>query len=174
MIREYLRVRPTSEQLQPGRISDAIASLHKLTAASDEADRTLSLRHPEPPTFEFLAISEGEGEPVEFYYGVDGHLETLETRLRTIYPPSFDIDRVAFDVVHRLLRPVEYSPDEFRQHVETGRLYHEPTVALADGAEGPVVLDIPNEPGGRDNDTGSPPVAETTTEPDGWTVPQPN
>jgi len=62
---------------------------------------------------------------VEFFYGADAHLDTLEKRLRSIYPATFDIERVDVDVAARLIQPVELTPQEFVEHYEAGRLQYE-------------------------------------------------
>ncbi|RKD87988.1 ATP-binding protein [Halopiger aswanensis] len=119
--REYLRVIPTSEELHTEDIPTAIESLYKLT---NPTHRSLSSRlnpfaDTTPPTFEFLAVSKGTDEPVEFYYGVDqpSHLETLEKRLKTIYPTTFDITRSEVDLEKKILRSTKDRSDE---HHETG------------------------------------------------------
>jgi DNA helicase HerA-like ATPase len=53
-----------------------------------------------------------------------GQLDTLEKRLRTIYPPSFDISRVRLDPIAKLVSPAEYTHEEFRERVEHDQLYH--------------------------------------------------
>lgn len=71
-----------------------------------------------------------EGEPVEFYYGVDDPREdafdTLEKRLRSIYPSSFDIERVEEDLIAKLVPPVKYPASEFADRLEQGKLYYDP------------------------------------------------
>jgi len=62
---------------------------------------------------------------VEFFYGADAHLDTLEKRLRSIYPATFDIERIDVDVAARLIQPVEFTPQEFVDHYEAGRLQYE-------------------------------------------------
>ncbi|MFC7130575.1 conjugal transfer protein [Haloferax chudinovii] len=104
MTREYIRVTPTSETLQTNRIPPALESLHKLTAEQPSLTQRLNPLHSSPlPTFEFLVLSEGTDEPVEFYYGADIHLDTLEERLTRIYPSSFDLSRESFDVESKLV-----------------------------------------------------------------------
>ncbi len=124
---EYLRVTPTSERLDPESISRVLDSLHKLTTpGSSGLGAKLNPLHSEtPPRFEFLAISDGPDDPVEFFYGADAHLDTLEKRLRSIYPATFDIERVDVDVSARLIQPVEFTPQEFAEHYEAGRLQYE-------------------------------------------------
>jgi DNA helicase HerA-like ATPase len=77
-----------------------------------------------PPRFEFLALSEGKHDPVEFYYGVDEHFDTLETRLRSIYPTTFDIERVEVDLETKLVPTVEFSREEFAEAVNGGDLLY--------------------------------------------------
>ena len=124
---EYLRVTPTSERLDPESISRVLDSLHKLTTpGSSGLGAKLNPLHREtPPRFEFLAISDGPDDPVEFFYGADAHLDTLEKRLRSIYPATFDIERVDVNVAARLIQPVEFTPQEFVDHYEAGRLQYE-------------------------------------------------
>ncbi|TKX87637.1 ATP-binding protein, partial [Halorubrum sp. SS5] len=124
---EYLRVTPTSERLAPDRIPRVLDSLHKLTTpGSVGLGAKLNPLHSETPLrFEFLAISDGPDDPVEFFYGADAHLDTLEKRLRSIYPATFDIERVDVDVAARLIQPVELTPEEFVDHYEAGRLQYE-------------------------------------------------
>ncbi|GGL70933.1 ATP-binding protein [Halocalculus aciditolerans] len=124
---EYLRVTPTSERLDPESIPRVLDSLHKLTTpgSSGLGEKLNPLHSETPPRFEFLAISDGPDDPVEFFYGADAHLDTLEKRLRSIYPATFDIERVDVDVAARLIQPVEFTPQEFVDHYEAGRLQYE-------------------------------------------------
>ncbi len=124
MTREYLRVTPTSAGLEPDVVSTAITSLHKLSATDSDGviARLTPFRSEQPVTFEFLAISDGTNEPVEFYYGADTKLDVLQQRLRSIYPDSFDIDRVDIDIVRKLIQPVEQQPAEFDGGLEEERL----------------------------------------------------
>src|SRR6056297_2414039 len=127
MMREYLRVTPTSEHLNPERVSQALESLHKLTSADSTgiAGKLNPLHSETPLRFEFFALSEGAGEPVEFYYGADEHLTTLEKRLRSVYPETFDIERTEVDIASRLVQPVEFDRETFVDHYESGELAYE-------------------------------------------------
>jgi hypothetical protein len=126
-MREYLRVTPTSEEVAASDIPTVLTSLHKL--ASEGSGGLLNALNPlhsnHPPRFEFLALSEGKDEPVEFYYGVDEHLDTLETRLRSIYPTTFDIERVEVDLETKLVPTVEFSREEFAEAVNGNGLLYE-------------------------------------------------
>jgi len=127
MSQEYIRVTPTSEKLTANEIPTILASLHKLT--TEESNGLRGLLNPfhstRAPRFEFLAVSEGHNEPVEFYYGADEHLDTLETRLQSIYPTTFDIERVELDLERKLIPPVEYSHEAFADAVTDGELLYE-------------------------------------------------
>ena len=102
MNREYLRVSHTTAKLDPEAVTNALGSLHKLTSI-DSKGRLNPLGSPDSVTFEFVALSEGRDEPVEFYYGADDRLGVLEQRLPSIYPSSFDVDRVEVDLLGKLL-----------------------------------------------------------------------
>ncbi|WP_267643532.1 type IV secretory system conjugative DNA transfer family protein [Haloarchaeobius amylolyticus] len=126
-MREYLRVTPTSGELTATGIPKAIASLHTLRSSEQPGllQKLNPLHSTLPPRFEFLIISEGPEDPVEFYYGTDEHLDTLEARLRSIYPSSFDIEHVEIDPTTKLIPPAEYSREEFTEAVENDQLLYE-------------------------------------------------
>ncbi|GAA0449048.1 hypothetical protein GCM10008985_00500 [Halococcus dombrowskii] len=132
--REYLRVTPTSEEFSPRNIPETISTFHKLWRSRSctwkQVLNVFSSLTPAPVTFELIALSQGEGEPVEFYYGVDDPREdafdTLEKRLRSIYPSSFDIERVEEDLIAKLVPPVKYPASEFADRLEQGKLYYDP------------------------------------------------
>ncbi|QLG29824.1 ATP-binding protein (plasmid) [Halorarum halophilum] len=142
--REYLRVRPSSQSLHTEAIPRLIESLHKVTVeeSTSGVTRLLPGDGSYPPQFEFLALSEGADEPVEFYVGADGDLTTLEDRLESMYPTTFDIDRVEMDVAHRLVHPVEYQREEFADRLDSDSLYYTPGAAdmIDDGTSGLSIL----------------------------------
>jgi len=121
-MREYLRVTLTSERLNPERLPQALESLHKLTSTDSTglADKLNPLHSKTPLRFEFPRAQRGCRRPVEFYYGADDHLDTLEKRLRSIYPETFDIERTEVDVASRLVQPVEFDRETFVDHYESG------------------------------------------------------
>ncbi|MDS0243615.1 MULTISPECIES: ATP-binding protein [unclassified Haloferax] len=124
--REYLRVTPTSEALTARGIPQTLESLHKLTPDSSGLRSKLNpFTSATPPRFEFLALSTGQDAPVEFYYGADDYLGTLEERLRSIYPTTFDIERVEVDVASKLIHPVALSHEEFVERYQQGDLQYE-------------------------------------------------
>ena len=127
---EYVSVTPTSEQVTKENLPAAFESLHKLSnpATSKLTNRVNPLVDTSPPTFQFLALSEGADEPVEFYYGVDQqtHLDTLEKQLKTVYPDTFDVERTRLDVTKTLNPPAEFTAEAFRERLEEGRLWYQP------------------------------------------------
>lgn len=154
---EYLRVTPTSERLTPEGIPRVLESLHKLTAESTGLTQKLNPLHSEtPPRFEFIALSEGSGDPVEFFYGADEYLDTLEKRLRSIYPETFDIERVDIDLASRLIHPVEFTRSEFIEQYEAGQLQYDfgPDEQHELGSEGRDRDQIPTTDGSPSADGG--------------------
>ena len=143
MNREYLRLTHTSAQLDPNAISSALSSLHKLTPSTSHGLVSNPLRNWSPITIEFVAISEGKDEPVEFYYGADARLEVLEQRLRAIYPSSFDIERVEVNLLKKLIQPVEFEPTDFHEMIEDGHLYDPDSIDLS-----PLSANVVNSDGG--------------------------
>jgi len=111
MRRQYLRIRPTSATLDPSVIHTSLASLHKLSKSESGVigRQLVPFLSESPITFGFVALSAGEGKPVEFYYGVSARIEVRQQRLRTVYPESFDIDLVGTDLVEDLLFEVPYA-----------------------------------------------------------------
>jgi DNA helicase HerA-like ATPase len=127
---EYIRVTPTSERVTKENLPAAFESLHKLSnpATSKLTNRVNPLVDTSPPTFQFLALSKGADEPVEFYYGIDQptHLDTLEKQLKTIYPDTFDIERNHLDITKKLVPPARFTPEAFQERLEEGRLWYQP------------------------------------------------
>lgn len=135
---EYIKVTPTSEELPTAEIPAALESLHKLTNSDSRSimNRLNPFLDTSPPTMEFLAISEGEDEPVEFYYSVDqsAHLETLEKRLKTIYPQTFDIARSTLDLKQKLIEPAVYAREEHRGRSDEGE-EEKPVLGLSNSSK---------------------------------------
>jgi DNA helicase HerA-like ATPase len=144
MTEEYIRVTPSSESYSPRNIPDLLATLHKLWLDGSGSKLKgffgafvpFHSTQPPQPTFEMVIYSSGGGEPVEFYYGCDTDLlDTLENRLRTLYPSTFEIERVTTDLTRKLIHPVEYDYDEFRERLNQGRLYWDASVTGSAGSE---------------------------------------
>lgn len=94
--RRYIRIEPSRERVDPSDIVSRLAGLRKLrTGWKIKYDPRKS-----PPTFEFLALTQGDGAPVRFYLGVDNEdlLPTLESELQTAYPASYEISEEVVDL----------------------------------------------------------------------------
>ncbi|MFC6616298.1 ATP-binding protein [Halopenitus salinus] len=123
---EYIRVRPTSEEVDPGRISRVLQSLHKLQPKSETRWQKLNPFHGTPaPRFEFLILSDGLDAPIEFLYGVDNGLDTLEKRVKSIYPSTFQIKRLEVDLSKRLIEPERLTQAEFLERYEASKLAYD-------------------------------------------------
>jgi len=104
MTREYVRVTPSRSDLAPGTVVEQLGALHGLGAGSDGVlSRLRSVGDGGSPTFEFLAVSAGAEEPVEFYYGTESRLDALEERVRTLYPSTFVVERTELDLIEQLI-----------------------------------------------------------------------
>ncbi len=100
---EYIRITPSRSDLAPETVVRQLAGLHGLDAGNDGFLARIGPFGDPPPVFEFLAVSEGADEPVEFYYGADRRLDAFEERLRTLYPPTVRFERVTLDLETKLL-----------------------------------------------------------------------
>lgn len=151
MNREYVRITPSSESYSPRNVPDLLATLHKLW--SDDSGSPVKdffgafvpfhSTDPPQPTFELVIYSQGKDEPVEFYYGCDAALlDTLEERLRTLYPSTFEIERTTTDLTRKLIHPVEYEIEEFRERLNQGQLYWNPSET---GSAGSTVAEAKRE-----------------------------
>lgn len=124
MEREYIRIKPSRESLNPDEIVRNLASLHKLGDDRSNSGGFLRRNTEKPPIFEFLAVSEGPEKPVKFYIGTDDEfMDTLETDMETSYPNSFDIGRETIDLEQFLIPPIRYNDtdeylDEFGDRID--------------------------------------------------------
>jgi len=123
---EYLKVTPTSGPLRRSDIPATLESLHKLSNPAAESfwNRANPGVDTAPPTFEFLAVSAGPEEPVEFYYGANQevHLNTLEKRLQSIYPNTFTVERTELDLESMLGLQTEVSNEDASEQAEQDAL----------------------------------------------------
>ncbi|WP_273838657.1 hypothetical protein [Halococcus sp. PRR34] len=60
------------------------------------------------------------------YYHVDNedHMSTLKSRIESIYPSTFQVEEVYRDITGRLIEPIEYPRDEYREKISAGELYY--------------------------------------------------
>jgi len=126
-VRECVRVTPTTEAPSSEAVSKHLGGIHSLSPERDDEKGVLGrLASSVVPDgyvrIECLVISEGEDEPVEVYYTADEQLSALERGLKNLYPSSFEFERTTIDLRQKLIRPVEFDPDGFVQHLEAGTL----------------------------------------------------
>lgn len=130
MKRDYIQVAPTSESHSDRDVPKTIATLHSVWADQSVSffDKLIPTRSGkrEPFNYTFYILSGGQNEPVEMYYHVDNedHMSTLKARLESIYPSTFQIEEVYRDITGRLIEPIEYSRDEYREKISAGELYY--------------------------------------------------
>lgn len=101
--RRYIRIEPARERVDSADIVSRLAGLRKLrTGWTVKYDPRKS-----PPTFEFLALTQGDDAPVRFYLGVDDEeiLPTVKSELQTAYPASYAIYEETVDLPAELCRP---------------------------------------------------------------------
>lgn len=143
MTRKYARVKPSREPINTDTVINHFSSLHKLkdyTASHSVTDWFNPFSDNDAgsvPEFEFLVISEGGNEPVEFYYGVEeAYFDRLRRRLVTAYPDSFDVEEADIDITEKIVPPVKYDPDEFAAAVENNDVQFTPQDAELDTSAG--------------------------------------
>ena len=123
---EYIRITPSRSDLAPETVVRQLAGLYGLDAGNDGLLDSISPFGDPPPVFEFLAVSEGADEPVEFYYGADRRVDALEERLRTLYPPTVTFEQVTLDLERKLI-PSPSEPLQEMDRVSDGPPHGEPT-----------------------------------------------
>jgi len=128
-LREYYKVTPSTGSETTADVDSQITSLLDLRKALSEDEkasgilgRFLGGKTADKVTFSFIATSAGPDEPVELYYTADGKLNTLGSRLRSIYPDTFDIERVTLDITEALIKPVRLEKMEFITRLVSGQL----------------------------------------------------
>lgn len=101
VVRDYIKVKPTSERIMPDDIADRIRGFRKI---NDGLSRRLN-PFKQPPKFESLVLTHGDDEPIKFLIRIeDEHeIETLRTQLKSMYPDSYDIERVSVNLSKELL-----------------------------------------------------------------------
>ncbi len=125
--REYLKITPSGTSYPLQTIPEILSSLHTLEPADTDHGLIGRLMNSHAPaTFTFTVLAGGADAPIAFYLGTDANLDAVADRLRTIYPQSYEIERVECDLLQRLLPPVEYTREEFRARLNDQRLYIDP------------------------------------------------
>jgi len=122
--RNAIRVTPSTTELTRDEVFRHIAALHDVSASSDENESggfLSSLTGEGPLVLEALIVSEGENQPIELYY-TGNNITAIEIRLDQLYPASFEIEQVEFDLGQKLVRPVAFEPEAFIEHLSAGTL----------------------------------------------------
>ncbi|MDT3437796.1 hypothetical protein [Haloarcula sp. 1CSR25-25] len=132
-IRAFYKVTPSTASEGTSDIDKHLTSLADLEKTVEKSglgrvitDAVPGLQTPtkkESVKFEFISLSKGENEPVELYYSADGKQDTLRRRLKSVYPSSFDIEKVHLDLGHNLIEPIPLSIDEFKDRLKADQLY---------------------------------------------------
>ncbi|MFC6733920.1 ATP-binding protein [Haladaptatus sp. DYSN1] len=93
----YLRIRPTDHSLHPETVTRHLRRVHGLgPETSGGVLSQLSRRTPDPPTIEFLLVSDGAVDTtIDYYVGIDdGSIDVLERILRGLFPNTYELTRV--------------------------------------------------------------------------------
>ncbi|MFB9809108.1 hypothetical protein ACFFQF_30240 [Haladaptatus pallidirubidus] len=107
--RRYIRIEPAHERVTPSDIISRLAGLRKLKSGwKIKYDPRKSA-----PTFEFLALTQGNQTPVRFYLGAvdETLLSTVCSELTTAYPASYNLSEEELALPDELLEPSTVSID---------------------------------------------------------------
>ncbi|SEO17293.1 DNA helicase HerA, contains HAS-barrel and ATPase domains [Halorientalis persicus] len=120
--KEFIRVTPSTEEFDEGNAITHLRALLDMKSGSGSWHLPKLSSDSDDPTIEFLALTEGEGRPIEIYYGADAGIAALKDRLEEIYPNSFEIERVNIDVERKLSKQVYLPVPKFVEHLKAGNL----------------------------------------------------
>ena len=107
--RRYIRIEPAHERVTPSDIISRLAGLRKLKSGWKVKYHPLK----NAPTFEFLALTQGNQTPVRFYLGADDEslLSTIRSELTTAYPASYNLSKEELTLPEELLGPSTENTD---------------------------------------------------------------
>ncbi|WP_266080723.1 ATP-binding protein [Haladaptatus caseinilyticus] len=107
--RRYIRIEPAHERVTPSDIISRLAGLRKLKSGWKVKYHPLK----NAPTFEFLALTQGNQTPVRFYLGVNDEtlLSTIRSELTTAYPASYHLSEEELTLPDELLGPSTENTD---------------------------------------------------------------
>jgi hypothetical protein len=132
LCREYVQVSPARDSPDPYEVVEEFGSLHSVIAPSTSLrDRLFSAGAKQRLPITSIKYSQGENQPVEFYFYAKDHLNEVEQRLRKACPNSFDVHRVKCDLGELLVRPRVYSPSEFKSALDAGAVQCRPEEVAA-------------------------------------------
>ncbi|MDR5657618.1 hypothetical protein RH831_10560 [Halodesulfurarchaeum sp. HSR-GB] len=167
---EYIKIVPTEENVTDSQIAQQIKSLRNFKKDIEGGVLAKRFGKEEPLNIALHAYSEGEDEPVELYFGAEDDMETLDDRLREIYPSSWSVEWVKIDPQKLIHRPVELDLQEFQHHLTHGNLLidaedfaansvvdkekdEEGDGAESDGSNGPLETNDPSSKPASDDET---------------------
>ncbi|WP_227357548.1 hypothetical protein [Haladaptatus salinisoli] len=115
--RRYIRIEPAHERVTPSDIISRFAGLRKLKSGW----KVKYLPQKSAPTFEFLALTQGNQTPVRFYLGAtdESLLSTVRSELTTAYPASYNLSEEELTLPEELLGPSTREPDTDEDTVES-------------------------------------------------------
>ena len=107
--RRYIRIEPAQERVTPSDIISRFAGLRKLKSGW----KVKYLPQKSAPTFEFLALTQGNQTPVRFYLGAtdESLLSTVRSELTTAYPASYNLSEEELTLPEELLGPSTENTD---------------------------------------------------------------
>ncbi|WP_227377579.1 ATP-binding protein [Haladaptatus halobius] len=99
--RRYIRIEPAHERVTPSDIISRLAGLRKLKSGW----KVKYDPRKNAPTFEFLALTQGNQTPVRFYLGAtdESLLSTIRSELNTAYPASYNLSEEELTLPEELL-----------------------------------------------------------------------
>ena len=99
---EYIHVKPARVDINRQVIKQQLKILRSLEVGRGSRFSGLLGSGRQSAQYEFLILSEGPNEPVEFYYSTDHRLNALQRQLRNVYPSEFRFEQVQFNLADRL------------------------------------------------------------------------
>ena len=115
--RRYIRIEPAHERVTPSDIISRLAGLRKLKSGW----KVKYDPRKNAPTFEFLALTQGNQTPVRFYLGAtdESLLSTIRSELNTAYPASYNLSEEELVLPEELLGPSTRESDTDEDTVES-------------------------------------------------------
>ncbi|MEA5389221.1 hypothetical protein VB779_20885 [Haloarculaceae archaeon H-GB11] len=87
----YLHIRPTDDELDPDSVATTFERLHQLDPSIEASWLDRFLGAPRPTAEWLLTTTHDTTDPTVAYYAT---IDALERHLRTLFPDSYEIDRV--------------------------------------------------------------------------------
>ncbi|MEA5406134.1 hypothetical protein VB773_00105 [Haloarculaceae archaeon H-GB2-1] len=121
----YLHIRPTDDELDPESVATTFERLHQLEPSIEESWLDRLLGSPRPTIEWLLTTTHETADPTVAYYATidpPEDLDALERHLRTLFPDSYEIDRVdVHPAVELLQSDTDATPAGVTFHGESER-----------------------------------------------------